>query len=174
MEVQVGGFLPRARDSLTAKFLRSSCTHMLNVDADIGWQPEDVQALLDSGKSFISGCYAKRHDKLEIPAKLTGVREGEKGELWEADYVPGGFLLIERAVIERMVGAYHDLQYRGAQGMAWALWAEFFEQGVTYDGEDVSFCKRWRRLGGQVWLHQGVTLDHVGDHVFRPDALVAK
>src|SRR6478609_3888231 len=34
-------FLPVSRDLLTAQFLRSTATHMLCVDSDIGWSPAD-------------------------------------------------------------------------------------------------------------------------------------
>lgn len=184
---QVGSILPRNRDMLTDKFLDSGASHMLCVDSDIGWHPAQVQALLDTGKPFISGTYCKKQANCEIPAKFTGRREGapfatmtsnpkNRGEilqqpLWEAIDVPAGFLLLERQVVERMVGAYRNMMYTIPNlGMMWALWYPLFEPGVTYSGEDIAFCSRWRKIGGEIWMHRGVVLPHYGMSAFVPDA----
>lgn len=172
ISLRLGGALPRARDDLSAFFLASTCTHILFIDSDISFTPDDVRTLLGCGKEFVSGVYSKRQGKAEIPARLTGVREGD---LWEAEYLPAGFLLISRAVMERMAGAYMKLQYRTESGLRTALWAETFGMasygGIdSYSGEDIAFCERWRQIGGQCWLHQGVLLPHVGEHTFLPMA----
>jgi hypothetical protein len=71
-----------------------------------------------------------------------------------------------------MVGAYRHLEYRVPNfGSLWALWASTFEPGITYSGEDVAFCRRWRAIGGKIWLHAGVILKHIGDHVYVPDSV---
>ena len=31
-----------------------------------------------------------------------------------------------------------------------------------HHSEDYSFCVRWRRLGGKLWIHSGVDLSHSG------------
>jgi hypothetical protein len=162
-QVQTGSFLPINRDVLTARFLESAATHMLCIDSDIGWTPADAQALLATRKDFISGCYPKKQPNPTVPAKLTGHRQGD---IWEAEYVPGGFLLLSRACVERMVGAYRALEYKRDGMKLWALWSSLFIDGETYAGEDVAFCNRWRALGGQVWLHQGVALKHYGETCF--------
>jgi hypothetical protein len=162
VEIHSGSFLPRNRDILTSRFLDSKASHMMCIDSDVGWEPEHVQLLLDSGKDFVSGCYPKKQANREIPAKLTGHHEGD---LWEAEYVPGGFLLMSRACVERMVGAYRNLEYMAGPIRCWALWASLFEND-SYDGEDVSLCRRWTRLGGQIWLHQGVSLKHHGEFTY--------
>lgn len=164
-EVDLHSSLPRSRDTLTARFLDSSASHMLCIDSDVGWTPADAQALLDTGLDFVSGTYCKKQPDRAIPAKL--IDDGP-GPVREAEYVPGGFLLVSRAAVERMVGAYRHLAYTTERGTIWALWAEIFERGETYSGEDVSFCRRWRAIGGKVWLHTGVVLKHVGDQVFLP------
>ena len=185
IDEQVGSILPRNRDLLTDRFLDSGATHMLCVDSDIGWHPAQAQALLDTGKPFVSGTYSKKQDDREIPAAYTGRRDGstfntltpnpaKRGEpiekpLWEATHVPAGFLLVERQVIERMIGAYRELEYRIAGvGTVWALWYPLFEQGVTYSGEDIAFCNRWRKIGGEIWMHRGVVLAHYGEAAYYP------
>lgn len=173
ISLRMGGSLPQARDELTALFLASTSTHVLFVDSDIQWEPEQVQMLIDADVDIVSGCYTRRQDKPEIPARLTGERQGKDGELWEAEYVPAGFLLIKKAVIERMCGAYITMQYRTNGGLRTALWAETFGAGSyggisSYSGEDIAFCERWRKIGGKIWLHQAVLLPHVGEKTYMP------
>lgn len=170
VQTQIGSILPRNRDILTAQFIQSTATHMLCIDSDIGWTPDQAQALLDTGKDFVSGTYCKKQEDRDIPAAFTGRRQGP---LFEATHVPGGFLLLSRACIERMIGAYHEMEYvAGAWGRIWALWAPLFEQGVTYSGEDVAFCNRWRKIGGEVWMHRGVVVEHYGEKMYAPEPYV--
>ena len=163
-DVQIGSFLPRNRDLLTSGFLRSDATHMLCIDSDIGWRSDQIQKLIDADRDFVSGVYCKKNSSREIPAHLTGKHEGD---LYEAEYVPAGFMLLRRAVIERMVEAYADLHYTAINADHWALWSSLFEQGASYDGEDVAFCRRWRKIGGQIWIHRGVVVDHYGDACYQ-------
>lgn len=181
---RAGPILPRNRDLLTDGFLDSPATHMLCVDSDIGFGPEQVQALLDLRLPFVAGTYSKKQQNREIPADYTGETRGEpfatlfaSGQrgpvidkpLWKSKHVPAGFMLIERGTIERMAGAYRQLQYQVNQvGLITGLWSPEFQQGVSYAGEDVAFCRRWTALGGEIWMHRGVVVEHHGDQVYLP------
>jgi hypothetical protein len=158
-----GPFLPVSRDVLTAHFLRSSATHLLCVDSDIGWGAADVELLLRADKDFVSGLYAK---KTEDRLLATPLRQGREGDLVEAHFAAAGFLLLTRACIERLVSAHPELAYDTPQGRAWALWAPLFD-GRPY-GEDAAFCKRWQKLGGKIWAHSQVVLKHYGDCAYLP------
>ena len=160
-ETYQGSFLPRNRDILTALFLNSGATHMLCLDSDIGFTPDHVQSLLDTDLDFVSGCYAKKQPDREIPAKLNGkVSNGTLG----VDYAPAGFMLLSRACVERMVGAYRSLIYNTKHGHAWGLWTP-----THNTGEDVAFCNRWTAIGGSIWIHPGVVLNHYGEQCYAPD-----
>ena len=163
----VSGFTSQSvfvgRDVLTAHFLRSNATHLLCVDSDIGWGASDVQKLLLSGKDFVAGNYARKQQDRALVCVLRGAHEGP---LREAESVGAGFVLLSRTCIERMIQAHPELEYATAHGPVWALWAPIFD-GVP-NGEDVSFCKRWRALGERIWVHSEVTLMHFGETVFLP------
>jgi hypothetical protein len=139
---------------------------MLCVDADISWRAGDVHKLLATGKDFVSGIYSMKNEKRTLPFNWTGERDGE---LLGCEWAPGGFLLVARPVIERMMGAYSNLQYKSDDGYSlWALWSMMFDPQTPYSSEDVAFCKRWRRLGGKIWAHPGVVLKHYGEAAYLP------
>ena len=39
-------------------------------------------------------------------------------------------------------------------------------RGPRYFAEDFAFCRRWRDIGGKVYLCPDVPLDHVGFHTW--------
>jgi len=162
-----GSFLPRNRDILTKRFLDSGCSHMLCLDSDIGWRAKDLQKLLAADKWFVSGVYCKKTEEREIPAEFSGQTDGD---LARCVYVPGGFLLIARQAIVAMADHYSSMMYETYQGRVTALWASLYEPGGSYDGEDVAFCRRWTAIGGEIWMHMGVVLKHLGAQVFLPRA----
>lgn len=162
-----GSFLPMQRDQLTRRFLHSNAEWLLCLDADVGFTAEDVIALLATKKDFVSGTYVKKQPDRQIPAKTVSPAN-VIGPLAECEHVPAGFMLVHRTVIERMIGAYAKLAYGTPSGTQWALWHPTFTLETGYDGEDVAFCRRWRAIGGQIWLHTGVVLTHFGEHGYLP------
>lgn len=167
-ETKRGSILPQSRDVLTEKFLDSGCSHMLCVDADVGWSPDALAMLLATGKGFVSGVYARKAADRLPPILLDGRVEGDL--LGGTRGVPGGFLLLARDVVDRMKAQYAaELTYHSELlgRPVVALWQMSFENG-RYDGEDFSFCRRWVNMGGDIWVHPGAVVDHVGDHTYRP------
>ena len=169
IDVNSRGMLPRTRDIQAQLFMRSGASHLMLVDSDIGWRAPQIQELLDTGKDVVSGVYCKRTPKRDLPYQV-GKDTKQEGQLLTAESVPAGFLLISRPVIERMMGAYSDLQYNtGAFGRAWGLWYPMFDRETPYSSEDISFCIRWRRIGGEIWVHSGVVVSHYGEACYRPE-----
>jgi hypothetical protein len=148
-----GTGLMRQRDRLVAEFVKSKCTHLLFVDSDIGWTPEDAEKLLDTGRDFVAGCYAKKTLQLPVVGLLTGHREGE---LYEAAHVGTGLLLVSRAAIERMLEHRREFTYESGGERFTSLCHQDIHEGT----EDLAFCRVWRECGGQVWLHSGVVVLH--------------
>ena len=158
-----GSYMPANRDTLTHNFLRSGASHMLCVDPDIGWAPEHVAALSAANEDFVTGIYAKKQgDRTPALALL----EQRQGELIEAQHTAPGFLLLTRSCLERLVAAHSELVYDAGTERICALWSPVFD-GQTYS-EDLTFCARWRALGGRIWAHSGVVLKRYGESVRLP------
>lgn len=87
--------------------------------------------------------------------------------------VPGagtGFMLIRRAVPERMVATGAALPVPGFNGPGYpgADFHDFFSHlrgrgGAVMHGEDTSFCRRWiEGCGGEIWCHETARITHHG------------
>jgi hypothetical protein len=191
--------ITRARSNLAAEFLdEPDATHLLFIDADIGFRPEQVFALLDGNRDVVSGVYPMKivnWDRIEAqtgtgrplvpaatmsyavefldPAAITPV-DG----LAQVRYVGTGFMLIRRAVFTRMAEHYPALKFRGF-GRPTLEDRErfgFFESMIdpetgSYLSEDYAFCKRWRDIGGEIWIHLDSRLTHVGNIAFDGDLM---
>ncbi len=90
-------------------------------------------------------------------------------------YAGTGFMLIRRGVFEKMIAAFPETRYRAAHTQpvpaASANQCALFDcmiepESGDYLSEDYSFCRRWRGLGGRVWLDTQGALTHIGVHEF--------
>lgn len=155
--VAVGTYIAINRQTLTERFLKSKATHLLFVDSDIGWTAEAVQKLIDADVGMISGVYLQRNGQ-NIIAGEPIKQDFDSSKLIECFMVPAGFLLLKRHTIERMLILPEP------------MWSMSHHNG-EFVGEDVAFCRRWRQMGGDVWLHPQAIVDHMGEVIFRPEHL---
>lgn len=148
-----GTGLMRQRDVLVAAFLATKCTHLLFVDSDQAWHAADAQALFDTGEDFVGGTYCRKSPAKPLTAHLLPER---KGELIGATHVGTGFLLVSRSAIEKMIATYATDRYESGGKTYTSLFLQNIDEGT----EDLAFCRRWRDIGGKVWMHTGVVLPH--------------
>ena len=93
--------ISRARNTLTAKFLATEgSTHLMFIDADIGWEPWHLLVLLNRKVDVIGGLYPMK----SLPVKwcVNGIPGQEEGVdiMFEVSKTGTGFLLIKRDVFE--------------------------------------------------------------------------
>lgn len=69
--------ITRGRNCLSAMFLENKdLTHLLFIDADISWRPEDVLKLAKHDKDIVGGCYPKKKLNLQrIPQLVDEIRK---------------------------------------------------------------------------------------------------
>jgi len=90
---------------------------------------------------------------------------------------PTGFMCIKRAVLFKMIEAYPHLRYvpdGPSDPEAARLSYLFFDTMVEpetnrYLSEDYAFCRRWRDIGGKVYIDTSARLSHVGQHLYQGD-----
>ena len=170
--------ISRARNTLTAKFLHNKeSTHLMFIDADIGWEPWHLLVMLDAQKDVIGGLYPMK----SLPVKwcvngLPGVVEDPNSPLIEVSKTGTGFLLMKRDVFEKLDSHPAVRAFANDIGLPAELnqyMKTYFDTAVRegrYYSEDWTFCENWRDLGGQVWVDKRVLLRHTGTYVFDGNA----
>ena len=189
--------ITRARASLAAQFLDDpAATHLLFVDADIGFEPEQVLRLIECGAEMCAAVYpVKRIDWNKIKANIGAGRDNPSAALKyviEVDdpnaviaragfvkvrYAGTGFLMIRREALQRMCAAHPQLRFKRDHSVdaatpsdsRFALFECMIAADGTYLSEDFAFCKRWTDLGGEIWADLSSKLQHVGPMTFSGD-----
>ncbi len=192
--------IPRARNTLVATFLdRPEATHLMFIDADIGFFPEQVERMLAFDVEVAAGMYPLKLIDYDT-AMMARVQAGETLQAAQTRYVgaidtagvgravdgftPGlyagtGFMLIRRSALERMAQSYpetrysacHDRQAPRLSANNYALFDGMIEpESREYLSEDYTFCHRWRAIGGTLWLDTRSRLIHVGATEFAGDS----
>lgn len=165
--------ISRARNTLTAKFLSNpDSTHLMFIDADIGWEPWHLLVMLNRDVDVIGGLYPMK----SLPVKwcvngFEGAEEGPDG-LQEVTKTGTGFLLMKRGVFEKLNAHPAVKPFNSDIGLPPELnvyMKTYFDTAVRenrYYSEDWTFCENWRDLGGKVWVDKRVLLRHTGTYVF--------
>lgn len=152
----------RARNEMTATFLRSSHSHMMWLDADIDFSPEDVAALWNLQADIGVAFYSMKKEGLPLAAwhkgKLVDLKECP-AEPFEVDYAGTGFMMISRAVVERL--AADAPKYTAPQGEVAAVYNTPVHDGI-FESEDYFFCRKAREAGFKIVGIPSVRLGHWG------------
>lgn len=128
--------ITRARNYLVDEFLRSDHTHLLFIDSDIHYNPQDVLALMALDKDVIGGPYPKKsinwgnvaqaaraHPNME-PRELEqlvgeyvfnvvkGTKQFTVTDPLEVMEIGTGFMMVKREVFEKMEKEYPMIRYK--------------------------------------------------------------
>jgi hypothetical protein len=164
----------RARNTLTAKFLMTEAsTHLMFIDADIGWEPWHLLALLNHDVDVVGGLYPMK----TLPVKwcVNGLANSDmqsQSGLVEVSKTGTGFMLIKRSVFEKLNEHSEVVQFNNDVGLDADInqhLRTYFTTVVRdnrYYSEDWTFCENWRDLGGQVFIDRRVLLKHTGSYTF--------
>lgn len=174
--------ITRARNTLTAMFLASECTHLFFIDADIEFQPEDVLRALAYDKDVLVGAYPKKtlpiqyaiNFKFLDPERKKVRIENGAAELLDAST---GFFCIKREVIEKMIAEHPELHYKNDSNLdpavtkyCYALFDTMLDkEDSRYLSEDYTFCRRVQAMGGSIWMDLATKLNHVGSYTYEGD-----
>lgn len=168
-----GGWLPMAgqsdiyvaRNVLANEFLsRKEFDMVVCIDSDIGFTRQNLKDLIDTPEPFVSGLYT---DKCQPPmpfcrdmdAKSVPISEIPATGMLKARFVPGGFLKIERVVLETIIEKKLVPSYGGGK------FHHFYNGRIYADNllsEDYSFSDLVGAAGFQPWINCGIRLSHDG------------
>lgn len=160
-------YIDLARNALAAEFLASDASHLLFIDADVGFPAEALTRLVVAQKPFIAGLYPKKSLEPAWPVEFDTdyIASDPETGLVEAAGVPTGFLLLHRSVFEVMHPSMQS--YVDHNGESRHAYFQCEIHGGRWWGEDFTFCRRWRALGGRIWFAPSLVLQHVGTHTYQ-------
>lgn len=146
---------------------------LMCIDADIGFRYGDVLKLLSANKPFVTAAYTmkvippKYNFKVNYPLRW-------EDDLVEVEYIGTGFQLIHRSVFHDIAKHYPELKYiphdksgtptEEMKNNSYHFYQTMIDGGIV--PEDFSFCLRYKKTGGTIWLDTSIELSHTGSHVF--------
>ena len=193
--------ITRARAEMVAGFLADPvATHLMFIDADIAFQPEQALRLLAFDKDVVAAAYPlkgidwKGATKAAVAGRppqsaalkyVVGWAEPERiaghHGFARVRYAGTGFILIRRQVFVRLCNAHPELKYRRVNSAndqlvdsphRFALFDCMIDPETgAYLSEDFAFCRRWTDLGGEIWLDLQSRLTHYGQYAFIGDLM---
>lgn len=184
-----------ARDVLTALFLKSGADYLLFLDSDQTFRVQDIERMLDEDRDIILGAYPKKMINWDNVANVIsqGCPPSEAHRfgmvpnfqllddqnlpenLTESFEVAGGgtgMMLIKKEVFEKMkpeVETYRTnmpgIANLDPQEEIGNYWKTEIVDG-EYKMEDYNFCRKWRDLGGSVYVAPWAKSTHYGTYEF--------
>jgi len=199
--------ITKARNILVEGFLKSNATHLLFLDADLGFDGDDVIRMIQADRDIIGGQYAKKKINWDVVKRVVNAVPDIPGphinaviaestfrpigdsltfdinQPVEVESIATGMMLVKREVFETMAQRMPETEIisGGSETMDPKTMTRitdphrkshaFFDTSIdpvtkAYTSEDFTFCKRWRELGGQVFLAPWTRTVHVGTYEY--------
>jgi hypothetical protein len=185
--------ITRARNTLAAKFMKSDFDALLFIDADHGWDADDVIKMIDSGKDFIGAIYPMKGlnwDNIAFAARqgledlsqysghfainlLEEVQEFSSDKPFKVKDIGTGMLFLTRKVFEDLKPHCKVYINNNVGNIGIEMGEEVVEYFLTSIdenrillSEDYSLCRMWQNIGGDVWSAPWVRITHSGDYTF--------
>jgi hypothetical protein len=200
--------ITKARNILVEGFIKSDATHLLFLDADLGFDADDVIRMIKADKHIIGGQYAKKKINWDVvkrvvqsvpdipPTHINAViaestfrpmgsqMTFDINQPVEVESIATGMMLVKREVFTEMAEKLHDeinIISGGSETMDPKTMTRitdphrtahaFFDVSIdpvsrAYTSEDFTFCQRWRKIGGQVFLAPWTRTVHVGTYEY--------
>jgi hypothetical protein len=182
--------VPNARNVLTHQFLESNATHLMWIDADIGFHATDILTMLIADRDIVCGVYPRKEidwkrvaRAVEVgvpPEELSNhagsfaiktldssadVDEADSDDLFEIEAGGTGFMLIKRGVFEAL--SDHVSDYTPGGRVIKEFYATTIEPGTgKLITEDYHFCRIARSHGFKVYAAPWAHLVHAGTYLF--------
>lgn len=171
--------LCRARNAVVTEFVKSDCTDLVMIDSDISWRAGDLTRLVAHKKEFVAACYRGKTDEKDLyfiqwPEKKELYTDPDTGfPLLKVDGTAIGFCRLTRACVEKLVESLNGHHYIDPlypdDKIHWLI--DFERRDGARLEEGYSLCRRWRELGGDVWIDPMLNLGHMGLKVFESNMI---
>ena len=165
----------KGRNALVEHFLKTPADYMFMLDADMEFQPEDLEALVDEMTSnpecgVIGALYVSRDTNIRPLIGWTddsGMQVGpeesiarlleSRGKVVEVGLLPTGFMLIRRNVLETLSDPWFIVE------------SKVDDKGELHNfSSDNVFVGKAKKAGFKVYGHFGVEVGHIGNFTYHP------
>jgi hypothetical protein len=167
-----------ARSTIAEAFLKSDSTHLMWVDSDLQWSPDDFIRILGFGAvlDVVGATYPFKKDPPGFLINLAG----EPGQVEvnglgcvRIESMGLGFTLVKRAVMEK-VAAGKTLMRDDLNGHSYRdIFRVDRTSRDTPRGEDVAFFHDVKAAGYTAWLDPSIKLGHIGSKTYKSDPIEA-
>lgn len=185
--------ISHARNDIAAEFLDSDCTHLLFLDADVGFNVDpSLKQMLEADLEFVVGSYPKKTidwnrvvemaksgmSAEEISRKAStqliapNVPNFDYNQIVQVAQAPTGLMLLKREVFT------HFRLSHGDQGRVYSSFGKprynYFGTGVLtaeniYLSEDIYFCRHYTAVGGKIYFMPWIEAVHEGHYRFKSE-----
>lgn len=171
IDFPISNNIPYIRNLMAMKSLEMGADALLFIDSDVSFNPGPIIKLIESEYDFCALPYRlKRSNEhylctIESDENMRPITDG-KGWI-KLQSVATGLTKYSRKCLEMMVEAHRDREYlyTAVDNDPPMRIVSVFEYQIidkTLWGEDYTFCRRWRDLGGDIWLWPDATTQHWG------------
>lgn len=157
--IEAGTLVYFARDKLARYAMNNGFTHVLWLDSDMVFEPEILEDLQFSGKSFVSGIAHGRRKpymsclfKSYSPEVIRWEYKDYPHNTFEVAACGMAVTLVETKILSDVIMKYNTAF-----------------TPTEYFGEDVAFCDRARSFGYKVYAEPAVRVGHVGHITIYPE-----
>jgi hypothetical protein len=166
------------RAQIVSHFLSDpDATDLVMIDNDVAWDALGLIKLVDHDVDLAAASYPKRDYPITFMYRSDGgplMGDAATGlvEVWG---MPGGFMKMSRAMLERMADHYrgelgifdHMVPSQRTVRMFDPYWWTDEQGNRRVLSEDYAFCQRWRDIGGKVYMDVSIPMAHIGTHAFK-------
>ncbi len=147
-----------ARNEACKMVLNHGYQWLFFLDDDVIIPPDSFFRMASKGVDIISGLYIRRNEPIlpvalnDTNPKPTFITDFRPGDVFEADLVGAGCLLIHRRVLERMKPPWFE----------WMVDREDLPENQR-SSEDFAFCRKAKKeYGFKIYVDSSVQCHHVG------------
>lgn len=166
-ELSGDSYVDRARNTIANKFMDSDYTDLVFIDSDHKWDLEGFTNLLKADFPIVGAGYPCKNQWDFFSCILETLDDGKPivnaQGLIKAWGIPTGFMKIKREVFVQLAEKMPDNYYMANNVETGEEVKVFnFFGRIPPMGEDISFCRRWAGIGGELWVEPRVTITHYG------------
>ncbi len=164
----------QARNAFLGAFLKTDCTHLWFVDADVSWGTGVFTHLFSHEADFVAGAYRSKVEEIKYPILWPEVRSihvdpSSNKPLMPVIGVPAGFCRLSRAGVEKIDASAKRHFYDKVTESKCPWVFEFAWEGEKRFSEDYTFCKVWLEHVGPIYLDPSICVDHTGKKTYLGD-----